>query len=42
MKSLIQELVETTGPSGYETQVREVIRSKIESYADEVGWQLLD
>jgi putative aminopeptidase FrvX len=36
MKSLIQELVETTGPSGYETQVREVIRSKIESFADEM------
>ncbi len=36
MKSLIQELVETTSPSGYETEVREVIRSKIESYADEV------
>lgn len=36
MKSLIQELVETTSPSGYETNVREEIRSKIERYADEV------
>lgn len=36
MKSLIQELVETTGPSGYESQVRELIRTKIESHADQV------
>ncbi len=37
MKSLIQELVETTSPSGYESNVREVIRSKITPYADEVS-----
>ena len=36
MKSLIQELVETTSPSGYESKVREVIRSKVESQADQV------
>ncbi len=36
MKSLIQELVETTSPSGYEKKIREVIRSKIEPHADEV------
>jgi endoglucanase len=36
MKSLIQELVEITSPSGYESQVRELIRSKIESQADQV------
>jgi putative aminopeptidase FrvX len=36
MKSLIQKLVETTGPSGYETKIRELIRSKIEDYADDV------
>ena len=36
MKSLIQELVETTSPSGYETNVRKLIRSKIEALADEV------
>jgi endoglucanase len=36
MKSLIQELVETTSPSGYEKKVREVIRSKIEAHADDV------
>jgi endoglucanase len=36
MKSLIQELVETTGPSGYESRVRDVIRTKIETLADEV------
>ncbi|UCE01087.1 MAG: M42 family metallopeptidase [Chloroflexota bacterium] len=36
MKSLIKELVETTGPSGFEKNIREVIRTKIESHADEV------
>lgn len=36
MKSLIQELVETTGPSGYESGVRDLIRSKVESLADEL------
>lgn len=36
MKSLIQKLVETTGPSGYETKIRELIRSEIADYADEV------
>lgn len=36
MKSLIQKLVETPGPSGYETQIREVIRSEVEPLADEV------
>lgn len=36
MKSLIQELVETASPSGYEKNIREVIRSKVEPHADEV------
>ena len=36
MKSLIKELVETTGPSGYETRVRDLIRSKVTPLADEV------
>ncbi len=36
MKSLIQELVETVSPSGYEKNIREVIRTKVEPYADEV------
>ena len=36
MKSLIQELVETTGPSGYETKVRDLIQSKVAPLADEV------
>ncbi len=35
MKSLIQKLVETTGPSGYESQIRDVIRAEIEPYSDE-------
>lgn len=36
MKPLIKKLVETTGPSGYEAQVRDVIRMEVEKYADEV------
>jgi len=36
MKSLIQELVETNGPSGYESLVRDLIQSKVETLADEV------
>ncbi len=36
MKSLIQELVETTGPSGYEFNVRDVIQSRVAPLADEV------
>jgi putative aminopeptidase FrvX len=36
MKPLIQKLVETQGPSGYEGQIRSVIRQEIESYADSI------
>jgi len=36
MKSLIKTLVESTGPSGYETQVRDVIRAEVESHAHEL------
>lgn len=36
MKSLIQKLVEATGPSGYESQVRELIRAEVEAYADDI------
>ena len=36
MKALIQKLVETTSPSGYEAPVRAVIRAEIEALADEV------
>jgi putative aminopeptidase FrvX len=36
MKSLIQKLVETQSPSGYEAQIRSVIRAEIESYVDEL------
>jgi tetrahedral aminopeptidase len=34
MKPLIQKLVETQGPSGYETQIRSVIQKEVEPYAD--------
>jgi len=34
MKSLIQKLVETQGPSGYEAQIRSVVRAEVEPYAD--------
>jgi len=36
MKSLIQKLVESSGPSGYEGQIRSVVRAEIEPYADEL------
>jgi tetrahedral aminopeptidase len=36
MKDLIKKLVETTGPSGYETKVRELVRAEIEPHADEI------
>ena len=36
MKSLIQKLVETPGPSGYESQVREVVRAETEPFADDI------
>ncbi|MCJ7556858.1 MAG: M42 family metallopeptidase [Gammaproteobacteria bacterium] len=36
MKPLIKTLVESTGPSGYETQVRDVIRAQVESHANEL------
>ncbi|MCU0485246.1 MAG: M42 family metallopeptidase [Anaerolineales bacterium] len=36
MKSLIQKLVETTSPSGYEAAIRAVIRAEVEPLADEV------
>lgn len=36
MKTLIQKLVESVGPSGFEKSVRELIRSEIEGFADEV------
>jgi endoglucanase len=37
MKSIIKKLVESTGPSGYEAQVRDVILAEVEPYADEVS-----
>ena len=36
MKQLIQKLVETVGPSGYEQAVRELVRGEIEGQADEI------
>jgi putative aminopeptidase FrvX len=36
MKSLIQKLVETHSPSGYEANIRTLIRSQVEAYADEI------
>lgn len=35
MKPLIQKLVESTGPSGYEGQIRSVVQAEIEPYTDE-------
>jgi len=36
MRPLIQKLVETQGPSGYEAQIRSLVRTEIEQYADEI------
>ena len=36
MKQLIQKLTETLSPSGYESAIREVIRSEVEPLADEI------
>ncbi len=36
MKPLIQKLVETHGPSGFENQVREIVRAEVESLVDQV------
>ncbi|HZU87444.1 MAG TPA: M42 family metallopeptidase [Anaerolineaceae bacterium] len=36
MKNIIQKLVESIGPSGYETAVRNLVRAEVESLADEV------
>lgn len=36
MKAIIQKLVETPSPSGYEVQIRSVIRAEIEPYAEEI------
>jgi putative aminopeptidase FrvX len=36
MKELIQKLVETTAPAGYEAPVRQVVREAVEAYADEI------
>jgi tetrahedral aminopeptidase len=36
MKALIQKLVESQGPSGYESEIRSVVRGEIEAYADEI------
>lgn len=36
MKPLIKKLVEISGPSGSELQVRDVIRAEVDGYADEV------
>lgn len=35
MKSLIQKLVETTGPSGYESQVRHLVLGEIKGHVDQ-------
>ena len=36
MKKLIEKLISTPGPSGYETQIRKLIHSEVESLADEI------
>jgi endoglucanase len=36
MKKLLQQLTETFGPSGYEDNVRAIVRAEVESLADEI------
>ena len=36
MKSLIQKIVSTPGPSGYEKQIRDVIQEEIGAFSDEI------
>ena len=36
MKKLIEKLINTPGPSGYESLIREVVRAEIENYVDEI------
>jgi putative aminopeptidase FrvX len=36
VKKLLQTLTETFGPSGYEDEVRKIVRSEVESLADEI------
>ena len=41
MKELIKKLTDVTGPSGYEQNVRELVRAEIEGLADEVRVDML-
>jgi tetrahedral aminopeptidase len=41
MKKLLQKLTEAFGPSGYEDQVREIVRAEVEPLADEIKVDLL-
>lgn len=36
MKELIKKLVEATGPSGFEQNIREILHKEVEPYADEI------
>ncbi len=36
MKELIKKLVETVSPSGYEGEIRQVVRKEVEAFADEI------
>ncbi len=36
MKALIQKFVEATGPSGYENQIRDLVRAEVQEAADEM------
>jgi putative aminopeptidase FrvX len=41
MKKLLQKLTEAFGPSGYEDNVREIVRADVESLADEIKVDVL-
>ena len=41
MKKLLKQLTETFGPSGYEENVRELVRAEVKPYADEIKVDVL-
>ena len=41
MKKLLQKLTEAFGPSGYEDRVREIVRTEVEPFADELKVDVL-
>jgi len=41
MKKLLEQLTQTTGPTGYESEVREFVQTLVEEYADEISTDVM-